>query len=74
MINGVFTVALNIILNLILLRLMEHHDLALATSMSALVITVLLFIKLRPDGHFDTPVYNGGWRFAVFCFRLPFQG
>ncbi len=47
MINGVFTVVLNIILNLILVRFMQHDGLALATSLSAMVMTILLFTKLR---------------------------
>ncbi|RDY24308.1 murein biosynthesis integral membrane protein MurJ [Romboutsia maritimum] len=47
MINGVIAMVLNIILNLILVRYMAHTGLALATSISALVTIVLLFISLR---------------------------
>lgn len=47
MINGMLTVGLNIVLNLILVRFMQHDGLALATSLSAMVMTVLLFANLR---------------------------
>nr|PZN09007.1 MAG: murein biosynthesis integral membrane protein MurJ [Caldicoprobacter oshimai] len=47
MINGMLTVALNIMLNLILVKFMQHDGLALATSLSAMVMTVLLFANLR---------------------------
>lgn len=47
MINGMLTVALNIVLNLILVRFMQHNGLALATSLSAVVMTMLLFANLR---------------------------
>ncbi len=45
--NGVIAVALNLILNLILVQYMGHSGLALATSISATATTILLFISLR---------------------------
>ncbi len=47
MINAGIGMALNIILNLILARLMGISGLAFATSISAIATTVLLFISLR---------------------------
>lgn len=47
MINGSIAVILNIILNIILSRVMGVNGLALATSISALVSVLLLFISLR---------------------------
>jgi putative peptidoglycan lipid II flippase len=47
MLNGVIAVGVNIIFNLILVRYMKHSGLALATSISAIVMTALLFISLR---------------------------
>ena len=47
MINGVIAVGVNLIFNLILIRWMGHSGLALATSISATVTTILLFISLR---------------------------
>lgn len=47
MLNGVVTVLCNIVLNLILVRFMQHNGLALATSLSAMIMTFLLFINLR---------------------------
>jgi len=47
MLNGVLTVLCNIVLNLILVRFMQHNGLALATSLSAMIMTFLLFINLR---------------------------
>ncbi len=47
MLNGVLTVLCNIVLNLILVRFMQHDGLALATSLSAMIMTFLLFINLR---------------------------
>lgn len=47
MINGMLTVALNVVLNLILVRFMQHNGLALATSLSAVIMTLLLFANLR---------------------------
>lgn len=45
--NGVIAVVLNLVLNLILIRTMWHSGLALATSISATVTTILLFLSLR---------------------------
>ena len=47
MINSVISVLLNIVLNVILSRYLGIGGLALATSVSALFTTVLLFISLR---------------------------
>lgn len=47
MINGAIAMALNIVLNLILIKYIGHAGLALATSISALVCIVLLFRSLR---------------------------
>ena len=47
MINATITVVLNIILNIILSKYLGIGGLALATSISALVAVVLLFISLR---------------------------
>ena len=47
MINGAVAVGINIVLNLILVRYMAHSGLALATSISATVTTILLFLNLR---------------------------
>ncbi|MDO5689575.1 MAG: murein biosynthesis integral membrane protein MurJ [Tissierellia bacterium] len=47
MINGMFAVIMNVILNLILVRFMEHRGLALATSISITVTTFVLIIKLK---------------------------
>ncbi|HLR20781.1 MAG TPA: murein biosynthesis integral membrane protein MurJ, partial [Tissierellaceae bacterium] len=47
MINGGIAVLLNIILNLLLIKPMGHKGLALATSISAIIATLLLFIDLR---------------------------
>jgi putative peptidoglycan lipid II flippase len=47
MLNGVLTVLCNIVLNLILVRFMQHDGLALATSLSAMIMTLLLFVNLR---------------------------
>lgn len=47
MINGGIAVLLNIILNLLLIGPMGHMGLALATSISAIFTTLLLFIDLR---------------------------
>ncbi len=47
MINGAISVMINVILNLILIRKMNHNGLALATSISATITTILLFIDLR---------------------------
>ncbi len=47
MINGVIAVAINVILNLVLIKPMGHTGLALATSISAIVTTLILFLDLR---------------------------
>ena len=47
MINGSITVALNIVLNLIFIRFMEHAGLALATSISSIICILLLFNSLK---------------------------
>jgi putative peptidoglycan lipid II flippase len=47
MINGAIAVVLNLILNLILVQYMAHSGLALATSISATVTTIMLFLSLR---------------------------
>ncbi len=45
--NSVVTVILNVILNLLLVRVMEHSGLALATSLSNAITTILLMFSLR---------------------------
>lgn len=47
MINGGIAVIVNVILNLFFIRFMGHTGLALATSLSAIATTILLFINLR---------------------------
>lgn len=47
MINGMIAVVVNLIFNLILIKPMGHRGLALATSISATVTTIMLFINLR---------------------------
>lgn len=47
MLNGAIAVILNVVLNLIFIRLMAHDGLALATSISAIFTTILLFMDLR---------------------------
>lgn len=47
MINGAIAVASNVIMNLILIGPLGHRGLALATSISATITTLLLFINLR---------------------------
>lgn len=47
MINGAIAVIINVILNLFFIRFMGHKGLALATSLSAIATTILLFIDLR---------------------------
>ena len=49
MINGAIAMALNIVLNLILIKYIGHAGLALATSISALVCIVLLFNEMVWD-------------------------
>lgn len=47
MINGAIAVILNVVLNLLFVRFMAHDGLALATSISAIFTTALLFMDLR---------------------------
>lgn len=47
MINGAIAVVINLVLNLILIKPMGHRGLALATSISATVTTIMLFLSLR---------------------------
>ena len=47
MINGMMTVGFNIVMNLVLVRYMQHSGLALATSLSAAVTTILLILNLK---------------------------
>ncbi len=47
MINGMIAVVINLVLNLILIKPMAHSGLALATSISATVTTIMLFLDLR---------------------------
>jgi putative peptidoglycan lipid II flippase len=47
MINGGIAVLLNVVLNVILIKHMEHRGLALATSISSIVTSLLLLIDLR---------------------------
>jgi len=47
MINGVISMILNIVFNLILIRFMGHAGLALGTSLSALICIELLFKSLK---------------------------
>lgn len=47
MINGIISVVLNIVLNLILVKYMGHAGLALATSISTTIATILLLYGLK---------------------------
>ncbi|MDR7869633.1 MAG: murein biosynthesis integral membrane protein MurJ [Tissierellaceae bacterium] len=47
MINGTIAVILNVVLNLLFISFMAHDGLALATSISAIFTTILLFMDLR---------------------------
>ncbi|CEP39031.1 murein biosynthesis integral membrane protein MurJ [Paraclostridium sordellii] len=47
MINGVIAVLLNVVLNIVLVKVMGHGGLALATSLSAIICILLLFISLK---------------------------
>ncbi|MSU00209.1 murein biosynthesis integral membrane protein MurJ [Tissierella pigra] len=47
MINGIIAVIINLVLNLVLIEPMGHAGLALATSISATVTTIMLFVSLR---------------------------
>ena len=46
MIYGVIAMGLNIIFNIVLSRFMGHAGLALGTSLSAIICTILLYINL----------------------------
>lgn len=57
MINGAIAVAMNIVLNFILVRFMQHRGLALATSISMTVATFILIVRLKrklPDMNFKS--------------------
>ena len=55
MVNGAIAVLLNVILNLVFIKSLGHRGLALATSISTSVTTLLLFYKLRKKvGRFGT--------------------
>ncbi|SCI76621.1 integral membrane protein MviN [uncultured Clostridium sp.] len=47
MINGMIAVVLNIVLNIALVKVMGHGGLALATSLSAIICILLLFVSLK---------------------------
>lgn len=47
MVNGVFAVILNIVLNIVLSKRLGYAGLALATSISSILCVILLFIKLK---------------------------
>lgn len=47
MVNGMIAVIINLILNLLLIKPMAHMGLALATSISATITTIMLFLSLR---------------------------
>ncbi|HHU70139.1 MAG TPA: murein biosynthesis integral membrane protein MurJ [Thermoanaerobacterales bacterium] len=47
MLNGIYAVIINIVLNLILVRFMAHNGLALATSISGIITTLFIINKLR---------------------------
>ena len=47
MINGIYAVVINVFLNYLLVGKMGHKGLALATSISSLLTSFILFVKLR---------------------------
>lgn len=47
MINSIISVTLNIVLNIVFVKIMGYGGLALATSLSFIICTVLLFISLK---------------------------
>lgn len=47
MVNGIMVVGINVILNLVMVKFMGLGGLALATSISAIIGTILLFYRLR---------------------------
>lgn len=57
MINGFIAVAINIVLNFILVRYMQHRGLALATSVAMTIATFILIVQLKrklPDMNFTS--------------------
>lgn len=46
MYNGIYAIIINIVLNIILVRCMYHGGLALATSISGIVTSIMLFVSL----------------------------
>lgn len=52
MLNGFMAIIVNIILNLILIKPLGHGGLALATSISSIMGTMLLFLSLKAKQHF----------------------
>lgn len=61
--NGIIAVGINVALNYILVRYMAHSGLALATSISAIVTTILLFMDLK------SKLGNIGLKEYVICFN-----
>lgn len=51
MINGIIAIIINISLNFILINFMGHAGLALATSISAIATTIMLYISLKIKIH-----------------------
>lgn len=47
MVNGAIAVVINLVLNLLLIKPLGHRGLALATSISSTITTIMLFISLR---------------------------
>lgn len=47
MVNGIIAVLMNIVINLILVQYLQHSGLALATSITAGLTTLLLFLNLK---------------------------
>ena len=62
MLNGIGAVVVNIVFNLILIRYMQHSGLALATSISAAVMTFLMFASLKKR------LGSIGWRSVLLVF------
>ncbi|EQI00325.1 UNVERIFIED_ORG: mviN-like family protein [Clostridioides difficile F501] len=53
MVNGIISVGVNIVLDLVLIKPMAHGGLALATSSSSIACILLLFLNLkRKVGYF----------------------
>lgn len=53
MVNGFLAVALNIGLNLIFIKFMDHRGIALATAISANLSTIILLLKLKTSSNFN---------------------